>query len=71
MGIILGNHLIDIWKKENPISKNNAINQLNKLIQYHGENMIMEEAINLIANNIDNFIHEKSYTKLEKIILIY
>ena len=58
-------------EKENPISKTNVINQLNKFIQYHGEITIMEEAINLIANNIDNFIHEKSYTKLEKIILIY
>ena len=66
MGIILGNHLIDIWKKENPINKNNVINQLNKLIQYHGENTIMEEAINLIANNIDNFIHGKELFQIAK-----
>ena len=67
MGIILGNqHLIDIWKKENPLNKNNAINQLNKLIQYHGKNTMMEEAINLIANNIENFIEEKELYQIGK-----
>ena len=67
MGILLGNqHLIDIWKKDNPLSKNNAINQLNKLIRYHVENIIMEEAINLIANYIENFIQEKEWYQIGK-----